>query len=346
MPVVTFAPRLRSELGPAASVTVVDLGTRREVEAYFEKLNASSPVAHRQVARWGSSGQDTMQVRAVPMPERFAELGTFLGESRTPFAMDIEARREAPASVPYAVGLVIEGSMRVQGACGERVALPGQGVIVNPAEIERTWLEADTHLVEFMLPKAPMLSLSAEWAPGSLTGVPRFEPLLSAALTQRLLFMAREAAASISKPDRDGSAESMFRRWLELISLTLLHEQPIENAVKPRLAGSEPLPGAVRRALDFIEANAEQDILLGDIASAASLSVSSLGRLFNRHLGQSPAALLRDLRLDRVRDELRRGTPTSIRELAQRWGFQSPSQFSQAYQRRFGEKPSDARSRG
>jgi len=327
-------------------VTVVDLGSRREVEAYFERLNRESPVATRQVARWGGNGQDAMQVRAVPMPERFAELGTFLGESRTTFAMDIVARREAPSNVPYAVGLVIQGSMRVQGSGGERVAQPGQGVIVNPAEIDRTWLEADTHLVEFMLPKAPMLSLSAEWAPGSLTGVPRFEPLLSSELTARLLFMAREAASAISSPDRDGSAESMFRRWLELISLTLLHEQPIENAVKPKIAASEALPGAVRRALDFIEASAEKDIMLADIASAASLSVSSLGRLFNRHLGQSPAALLRDLRLDRVRDELRRGTPRSIRELAQHWGFQSPSQFSQAYQRRFGEKPSDARSRG
>jgi AraC-like DNA-binding protein len=325
---------------------VADLGSRREVEAYFEKLNRESPVALRQVARWGGKGQDTMQVRAVPMPERFAELGTFLGESRTTFAMDIQARREAPASVPYAVGLVISGSMRVQGAAGERVAQAGQGVIVNPAEIERTWLEADTHLVEFMLPKAPMLSLSAEWAPGSLTGVPRFEPLLSSELAGRLLFMAREAASAVSSLGDEASRESMFRRWLELISLTLLHEQPIENAVKPKLAGAEPLPRAVRRALDFIDASAEKDIRLADIAAAASLSVSSLGRLFNRHLGQSPAALLRDLRLDRVRDELRRGTALSIRELAQHWGFQSPSQFSQAYQRRFGQKPSEARSRG
>ena len=66
-------------------------------------------------------------------------------------------------------------------------------------------------------------------------------------------------------------------------------------------------------------------------------------RLFNRHIGRSPGAFLRDLRLDQAREALKRGTPESIRELALRAGFQSPAKFSQAYQRRFGERPSEAR---
>ncbi len=322
----------------------MDLASRREVEDYFERLNKASPVALRQIARWGGEGLDTLQIDAIPMPTRFADLGPFMGESRTSFALSIDARREAPASTPYSVGVVLSGAMRIHDGSGERVVTAGQGSIINPSDLERTFIEAGTHLVEFMLPKAPMLSLGAEWAPGSLTGLPQFEPMLSADLAQRLLFMGREAARSL--PAAEGDSDALFRRWIELISLTLLHEQPIRNAVKARMNNSEPPPAALRRALDFIEAHAADDIMLADIANAANLSISSLGRLFNRHLGQSPAALLRDLRLDRVRDELRRGNAASIRELALRWGFQSPSQFSQAYQRRFGEKPSDARQRG
>ena len=322
----------------------MDFASRREVEGYLDRLNRASPVALRQIARWGTAGEDSLRVRAVLMPERFADLGAFLGESRTTFALDTAAQSEVPAGVPYTVGLVLTGAMHVKGACGEHVVQAGQGVVINPCDIERSWMEADTHLLEFALPKAPMLSLGAEWAPGSLAGMPRFSPVLKPGLAQRLHVMAGEAARVI--PQSAAGSDAMFRRWLELISLTLLHEQPIENAVKARLSSTEPPPAAVRRALDYIEAHAADDIMLADIAAAASTSVSNLGRLFNRHLGQSPAALLRDLRLDRVREELRRGSGASIRELAQRWGFQSPSQFSQAYQRRFGEKPSELRSRG
>ena len=332
----------------APSHHAMDFGSRREVEGYLERLNRASPVALRQIARWGSAGEDSLHVRAVRMPERFADLGAFLGESRTTFALDIAAQSAVPASVPYTVGLVLDGALHIEGACGRHVVQAGQGVVINPSEIERTWMEAGTHLLEFALPKAPMLSLGAEWAPGSLIGLPCFAPVLSAELAQRLQLMGREAARVIPNGQQQGTATSdaMFRRWLELIGLTLLHEQPVHNAVKARLSSAEPPPAAVRRALDYIEAHAAEDIMLADIAAAASVSVSSLGRLFNRHLGQSPAALLRDLRLDRVREELRRGSGASIRELAQRWGFLSPSQFSQAYQRRFGEKPSDVRSRG
>jgi len=324
----------------------MDFGSRREVEAYLDLLNRESPGAMRQIARWGAPGEDSLRVRAVPMPDRFSDIGIFLGESTTTFALDIEARRDAPASSSYSIGIVLNGSMRIQASDGEHLVEAGQGVVINPCEIERTWLEAGTNLVEFAVPKAPMLSLGAEWAPGSLTGLPRFEPLLNADLPQRLLNMAREAARVLPAQGSSTRGDGLFRRWLELISLTLLHEQPIRNAVQARVQNVDPPPAAVRRALDYIEAHASEDIMLADIASAANVSVSSLGRLFNRHIGQSPAALLRDLRLDRIRNELQRGTPVSIRELALRWGFQSPSQFSQAYQRRFGEKPSAARSRG
>jgi len=347
---VLSPPNLLSEPAPTPSLPPaafrsLELNSRREVVAYLDRLNTASPVATRQVARWGSEGSDSLKIRAVAMPARYAELGAFMGESRTTFAMSIDARREAPAAAPYSIGVLLSGSMRIHhGSLGERVIRAGEGVIVNPSEIERTWLEADTHLVEFMLPKSPMLSLGAEWAPGSLTGLPQFEPRLDPGLAQRLHFMAHEAMQAV--PLAEEAGDGRFRRWLELIGLTLLHEQAVRNAVQARLRAPEPPPAAVRRALDFIDAHVAADIMLADIAAAANLSVSSLGRMFNRHLGQSPAALLRDLRLDRVRDELRRGSAMSIRELALRWGFQSASQFSQAYQRRFAEKPSEARARG
>jgi transcriptional regulator GlxA family with amidase domain len=131
----------------------------------------------------------------------------------------------------------------------------------------------------------------------------------------------------------------MFERWTEMIALTLLHEQRASGSPEaPTLQ-----PRSLSRALDYIDANAHSDILLADIAAAACVSVSSLLRHFNEHLGQPPMAFLRQVRLDRARAELRQGDAGLIRDLAQRWGFQSAGKFSQAYLRRFGERPSEGR---
>ena len=62
--------------------------------------------------------------------------------------------------------------------------------------------------------------------------------------------------------------------------------------------------------------------------------------MFKSRLGESPGAVLRRVRLDKSREELRRGDFASIREIARRWQFENASKFSQAYLRRFGELPS------
>lgn len=324
------------------------LGSQREIEEYFQRLNDQSPVAVRQIARWArGDGLDSMQVAAVPLPEQV--LGTryaFLGDSHLSFAAEIRAAQKVPDNTPYSVGLLLSGAMRVETSGGVHSVRAGEGLIIDPASVERTWIDNDTHMIELALPKTIMRRLCAEWAADNALGLPRFQPVLRGDLAPRLLRMGTEAAQALeSCPGLPGRGEALFMRWLEMIGLTLLNEQTLTPSGQAPTVTGTPAPVAIRRALDFIEAHAGQDILLADVANAACVSVSSLLRLFNRHLGQTPAAVLRDLRLDRARNELRSGPPGAVREVALRWGFQSPSQFTQAYQRRFGEKPSEARSR-
>ncbi len=317
-------------------------GSRREVEDYLDRLNQASPVAKRQILGWGASEAARLHIGAVPMlaePQEAPDI--FLGEIHAGFGFDVVSAR--PLVAPsYSIGIVLAGAIHTERQDGEFVTRAGAGLIVDPAEIQRSHIEPGTHFVEFCLPKRSMLGLSAEWAPGSLAGPPRFAPELSAELAQRLLFMGRQTGAVLAQREGPGRPEVLFRRWMELISLTLLQERLISDAA-PQHVGTAVAPASVRRALDFIEANAHRDIALADVASAACVSVSSMVRLFNRHIGRSPGAFLRDLRLDQAREALKRGTPESIRELALRAGFQSPAKFSQAYQRRFGERPSEAR---
>jgi transcriptional regulator GlxA family with amidase domain len=57
----------------------------------------------------------------------------------------------------------------------------------------------------------------------------------------------------------------------------------------------------------------------------------------------TPTSLLRDIRLDRARDDLKRAEPsmTTVGEIARRWGFAHLGRFAGRYRARFGVDPSD-----
>jgi AraC-like DNA-binding protein len=317
--------------------------SRAAIEDYLHRLNRSSPMAVRDITDWGVAAAPLLQVTAVPMVfEGAPEEPIYIGESQNSFGLDVRSQRSAAVGSPYAVGLLLSGEMRVTSAAGEIVARAGEGLVIDFAESERMQVAVDTHFVEFALPKRNLLRLGAELTPGELDGTPQFAPLLPGPIAQRLLFMVRQAADVLREDPARPGARLLFERWMEMITLTLLHEQRARPPEAARTAGSPPR--SLSRAVDYIDAHAQDDLLLSDIAAAACVSVSSLLRQFHDHVGQSPMACLRQLRLDRAHAELRRGHAGSIRELAQRWGFHSAAKFSQAYLRRFGERPGDARS--
>ncbi|MCV2368097.1 AraC family transcriptional regulator [Roseateles oligotrophus] len=320
----------------------VDFGSRGAIESYIDGLNRRAPLAHRDIGSWGASSTPSLQVTMVPMAAAGgAREQIFLAESQNSFVLDMRAEPKVAAGAPYLVGLVLSGSVSLTQAGGEFVARAGEGIIISPAEVERAQFSANSHFIEFVLPRNNLLRLGSELAPGELSGEPEFTTLLAPPLAQGLLFMARQAARLLQSTEPTPGSQPMFERWMEMIALTLLHEQQAGRS--PQVLTAAMQPRSLSRALDYIDANAQRDILLSDIAAAACVSVSSLLRHFNEHMGQSPMAFLRQVRLDRARAELRRGDAGLIRDLALRWGFQSAGKFSQAYLRRFGERPSDGR---
>lgn len=99
----------------------------------------------------------------------------------------------------------------------------------------------------------------------------------------------------------------------------------------------------VKRARDFIHANAAEPIGLSDIVAAGGVSVRTLYAGFRRELGLPPMGYLKALRLDCARDDLLAGDPTVTRvtDVAAAWGFLHFGRFAADYRARFGEKPSD-----
>ncbi len=102
------------------------------------------------------------------------------------------------------------------------------------------------------------------------------------------------------------------------------------------------VPKQLKLAIDYMEANLEEEIKSPQIAVAAGISTRQLERLFARHMDQTPTQFLRNLRLDRVLSLLD-STRLSVMEVAIASGFSNYSSFSKRFHERFGVRPSSFR---
>jgi AraC-like DNA-binding protein len=100
-------------------------------------------------------------------------------------------------------------------------------------------------------------------------------------------------------------------------------------------------PRDVRRAVEYIEANLNTAITIGDIVQAANVAGRTLFRHFQDVRGTSPMRYIRELRFEKARQALLRADPEgSVTDIALRFGFGHLGRFSVEYRRRFGELPS------
>lgn len=97
----------------------------------------------------------------------------------------------------------------------------------------------------------------------------------------------------------------------------------------------------VDRARALMHGSGDRSLSLLEVCKAVGASPRKLGYCFQEVLGTSPMHYWRAMRLNRVRRDLKRGTETSIYDIAVQQGFWHFSQFSQDYKRHFSELPSE-----
>ncbi|OLL74374.1 hypothetical protein Ae168Ps1_2761 [Pseudonocardia sp. Ae168_Ps1] len=103
-------------------------------------------------------------------------------------------------------------------------------------------------------------------------------------------------------------------------------------------------PAVLRRALDYVDEHAGEDIGVADIARAARIGVRGLQHLFRRHRGRTPLEELRRVRLARAHADLLAADPTygdTVGAIAARWGFGHAGRFSVEYRKVLGRAPSE-----
>jgi transcriptional regulator GlxA family with amidase domain len=98
----------------------------------------------------------------------------------------------------------------------------------------------------------------------------------------------------------------------------------------------------LRRLTDLLDSQLERRVDVSELANTSRLSARQVHRLFKTHLGMSPQAYHRKLRLQRARDMLRQ-TELTVLEIAMASGFTSSSDFSRVYRRTFRQSPHEDR---
>lgn len=127
--------------------------------------------------------------------------------------------------------------------------------------------------------------------------------------------------------------------------LVALQRSPDERQTVPLRQRFSHVPAALVEALEMMESNVEEPLKPEEIAGYLGVSRRTLERLFLRQLGVAPAQKYLEIRLQRARLGLVRGS-RAIDEVAQSVGFASPSHFIACYRRVFGRTPAADRAAG
>jgi AraC-like DNA-binding protein len=146
-----------------------------------------------------------------------------------------------------------------------------------------------------------------------------------------LLDLAQAQPGRLAQSGRWMGQESL-RRFAELLARPNDDRAACQPSNRARV---------VRRAEEFMRAHWRDPLSVLDLCRELGVSERTLLYAFQEVRGSSPMAYFKASRLNAVRQELKAAPAgTTVREIAQRWGFRHTGEFAADYQRLFGELPS------
>jgi AraC family transcriptional regulator len=105
--------------------------------------------------------------------------------------------------------------------------------------------------------------------------------------------------------------------------------------------GGLPVP-RLKRVLDYVDANLDNNITLSSLAGAANMSLYYFATLFRQSMGLSPHRYVLQQRIERAAGLLR-DTKLSVLEVSLHLGFEHQNNFSRAFRRVTGVSPTHFR---
>jgi len=259
---------------------------------------------------------------------------------------DTEVRIESAHHGHFQVNVPTAGTLAVTSAGRDAVAGPGSAVVHVPdrAAVFTGW--ATPAPVLALRIAQPALQRELE----QLLDRPLRQPIdfdlgmdVSTGRGAQWLALVRSLATGLADEDslvRQPMVAAPFTHSvMSGLLLTALHGH------REALGAPVPAVGAsvVRRARDYIEANADRPLTVADIARACGVGVRGLQHGFRRTMAVSPSEYLRHVRLRYAHRDLlvADASSTTVEAIAHRWGFTHRGRFAAQYRDRYGVQPAE-----
>ncbi|GIH14856.1 GlxA family transcriptional regulator [Rugosimonospora africana] len=140
--------------------------------------------------------------------------------------------------------------------------------------------------------------------------------------------------------EADHGAE--LARWVAMGMVTYLQRPGNQAQMSMFVRARRPEHAVVRRVLDHVTANPDTDLSTVRLATVAGVSERHLTRLLVTHAGQTPARLVRQVRLEAAATALVT-TDQAVSAIAKATGFRSGETLRQAFSAWFGISPTQYR---
>jgi AraC-like DNA-binding protein len=248
---------------------------------------------------------------------------------------------------PEDVVLIVEpseGVLRVsRGRAEETAAAPGEPVLFPPHEaVSALWADADAGCVSLQAADVERVAVETtgiERMAFRFTGVRPMSP----GLARRWNDLVRRVVGAVLRDPEVTDTPLLEGELTQLLAAAALDTFPSTRlASHPRVPPGYDQPAVVRRAVLFIEDNAERETTLSEIAAAAGTGPRALQAAFLRHQETTPTAYARRVRLERAHRALQAADPDgweTVPAIAARWGFGDVDRFVDAYSDAYSRSP-------
>ena len=240
----------------------------------------------------------------------------------------------------------------VAGQCEQRCGMfepvfsaPDRAAVYMPGYPADIQWQADTAQLCLMIDKHE-LELELERQIGRPLGKAlHFTPAMDARTpsAQSWLAVLKLLEREIGRPGGIAQHPLVSGQLQMLLISGLLLAQP-HNYSEQVLAPSPPAASrAIRRAVELMESEPWRPWSSAGLAKEVAVSVRALQAGFRRSFELSPMVYLREVRLNRVHEELAAATPdaVTVSAVAAHWGFLHHGRFADVYRRKFGCRPSE-----
>lgn len=251
----------------------------------------------------------------------------------------------ADARSSYLVQLPLGGHAQVRLRDERVLAIRQIGAVISPYDPASVQYSADCRQLIITLDRRSLEAHTRSLVHSRLSEPLRFELAMNFAAGrardwhESLKSMVELADKHDGLLDHPSVVADMERSLMT--GLLIAQPNTYSSQLHSQATGEERSPAG--QAILLIKTYPERDHTVASLAESVGVSVRTLEKEFQRRVGIPPNAYLRDVRLERVREELiaTAGETKRISAVASRWGLHHFGRFARAYYLKYHEKPSE-----